>query len=77
MKQLKSRNHGQSKTTENVYHSFNETHGNKSRDIFPSVVSKNKVTGMKTLGVKQKSLKRLTMTAVISEKDQNVLEMTP
>ena len=56
-KQLKSRNLGSSSTAENIYHSqsFNESHVNKSMGIFPSVVSKIKVTNIKTDAMKQKS----------------------
>ena len=56
-KQLKSRNLGSSSTAENIYHShsFNESNVNKSLGIFPSVVSKIKVTSIKTDAVKPKN----------------------
>ena len=67
-KQLKSRNLGNKSTSENIYHSYNDCHVNKSMGIYPSVISSGKVTSLKTMGPKQKSQKRLTMT-IISEKD--------
>ena len=56
-KQLKSRNLGSSSTAENIYHSqsFNESNANKSLGIFPSVVSKIKVTNIKNDTIKPKN----------------------
>ena len=67
-KLLKSRNLGNNSTSENIYHSYNDCHVNKSTGIYPSVIPNAKVTCLKTMGPKQKSQKRLTMT-IISEKD--------
>ena len=67
-RQLKSRNLGNKSTSENIYHSYNDCHVNKSTGIYPSVIPNAKVTCLKTMGPKQKSQKRLTMT-IISEKD--------
>ena len=66
-KLLKSRNLGNSSTTENIYHSYNDCHVNKSTGIYPSVISNAKVTSLKTMGPKQKSQKRLTMTIIITD----------